>query len=311
VLQLIFLALIISPAPAGEKREKKESGVHWVETLDEAKLAAAKYLHPIVVHFCPLPPERVAFNEDASTFDTAEVKALAPDVVFVRIPPESQPELEKQYSVKEIPTIVLIDEAGNRLWKNIEGHCDWPDLVKAIKSAFEKRSPLKAKDCEKLDRAWAAYEGAIAKKDYRNAVRALATIKTVSRKTYFHSEMEKALKTIDAAADDKLEEAQKLEESEPDKAEKIYSEIEKSFETRPAAAKAKEAREAILLKNKTKAPPETACEKARKLFKEAVALRDGGNSAAAKEKLEELIKKYPNEPFAAEARRILEEMTKK
>jgi tetratricopeptide (TPR) repeat protein len=312
VATAVLLCLALPAYGASRRGSKKDIDnyhITWLYSLDEGKIVAAKYLRPIVLHFCP-DGTRVAFNEDASTFDTRQIKALAPSVVFVRIQPDVEPGLEKKYGVKEIPSLILIDEKGKRLNKNIEGHCAWEDLEKAIKAAHRKKKPLKKKSVQKLDRAWALYERAIKKKEYRKAVKALSTVKTVSRETWFHEQADKALEAIDKTAQERYAAAEELSKTDSEKAVKQLSGIEKNFVGRPAAKKAKELRQKLLKEKKIKAGEKEPKVTARSLFKEALDLRDAGETEKAKAKLRELIKKFPKDPFAGEARRILEELEK-
>ncbi|MHC4664045.1 MAG: hypothetical protein ACYS8W_20470, partial [Planctomycetota bacterium] len=268
-IAIIVLCFPVAASAASRRGGKDLTNyqIEWIHSIEEGKIAARKYLRPIVLHFCPLPPHRLAFNEDASTFDTKEVKALAKDTVFVRLAPEIQVELENKYEIMEIPTIVLIDGKGKRLWKNIVGHCDWPDLVKAIKSAHAGNRPLNRKDCARLDRAWMLYEKYIAEKDYYKAIFALKSIDRVSRETWFHAEAAKALEKIDETAAEELEEAKKLIESDPDRAAKMLKGIAKSFKTRPAAEEAEKIRNELLKSEKIKPEEkEVKRQNARELF---------------------------------------------
>ncbi|TET35415.1 MAG: hypothetical protein E3J72_11125 [Planctomycetota bacterium] len=313
IIALAVLLCLALPAYGASRRGGKKDidnyHITWLHSLDNGMIVAAKYLRPIVLHFCP-DGTKVAFNEDASTFDTRQIKVLAPNVVFVRIQPDVEPELEKKYDVKEIPSLILIDEKGKRLSKNIEGHCAWEDLEKIIKAAHRKRKPLKKKSIQRLDRAWALYERAIKKKEYRKAVKALSTVKTVSRKTWFHEQADKALEVIDKIAEKQYADLEELSKTEPEKARKQLSEVEKSFVGRPAAKKAKELRGKLLKEKKIKAGEKEPKVTARSLFKEALDLREAGEVEKAKAKLRELIEKFPKDPFAGEARRILEELEK-
>ncbi len=175
---------------------------------------------------------RGAFSDDNVAKELSNL-----GIIPVIVDGDVEKEAMGKYGVRGYPTIKFVSASG-------EAFGDLRDrsaagVIAQAKGAVEKIKPRFTKKYTKILKAMMKMDKALAKKNYKNALKAISAVEMTGHKG---SDYKRALgekSKIQGMAKEQIAEAKKLMESSPTKAKSILKKVQKNFVGLPEADEAK------------------------------------------------------------------------